>query len=107
MKTLVRRLTSWQALLGTAGPVLALLCLSVWVVELRPISIVAAFALAFAHFIGSGFLWRMYVDGGADYDSEDAWVPGGLSKSMFMLAGFIVFLGAGLAVEIADIEAGR
>ncbi|GAA3666338.1 hypothetical protein GCM10023081_01480 [Arthrobacter ginkgonis] len=106
MKTLVRRLTSWHSLVLTAALVLATLTLSVWFTGLRTAAAVASYALAFIHFCGSGWLWRAYTYGNGDYDSPDAWVPGGLSKSMFMLAGFLVLLAASLAITIIDIEQG-
>ncbi|GER23983.1 hypothetical protein NCCP1664_24780 [Zafaria cholistanensis] len=106
MRTLVRRLTSWQSLLLSTALTLPALAMSFWIPGLRTAAATASYALAFMHFCGSTWLWRAYTYGNADYDSPNVWVPGGLSKSMFLLAGFIILLGASLAITITDIEQG-
>lgn len=54
----------------------------------------------------SGWLWRDYVYGGADFDSEHTYAPSGMAKSFYMLVSFIALLGLSLTVTIIDIEQG-
>lgn len=61
---------------------------------------------AFLHFVLSGWLWRDYVYGGADFDSEHTYAPSGMAKSFYMLVSFIALLGLSLTVTIIDIEQG-
>lgn len=44
------------------------------------------------------------MDGGADFESPNAFVPSGLSKSMFTLGAFIAFLTLSVLLAIAEAE---
>lgn len=41
---------------------------------------------------------------GVDYDSDDAYIPSGMSKSYYMLASFLVLFALSLAVTIIQRE---
>lgn len=97
---------SWKLILGTTGISLMLLAPSIYFVWLRSYSIPLGFTAALLHMSLSTWLWRDYMYGEADFDSDDSYAPSGLTKSMYMLGSFIVLLLASLAVAIIDVEQG-
>lgn len=83
-----------------------LLIASIFAVGLRPFALPVGFMASLLHFVLSGWLWRDYMYGGADFDSEDAYAPNGLAKSFYMIASFIALLALSITVTIIGIEQG-
>lgn len=102
VKTAIRSLTSWKTLAFSTAAIVVALVAAFWAVELRSFALAVGFAAALIHFWGSAWLWRSYMDGGADFDSPDAYVPSGLSKSTFMFGAFIALLTLSVLLAIAD-----
>lgn len=83
-----------------------MLIVSIFAVGLRSYALPVGFAATLLHFLLSGWLWRDYTYGGADFDSEYTYAPSGLAKCFYLLGSFIVLLAISLAVTIIDIEQG-
>ncbi|WP_417234381.1 hypothetical protein [Arthrobacter sp.] len=82
MRAFARAFYSWKAILFTTSVGLAFLIATIYEVGIRSYSIPIGFAVAILHFVLSGWLWRDYVYGDADFDSNDSYAPAGLTTSM-------------------------
>ena len=106
MTNFARSFYSWKLILLTTGVSALMLVVSIFAVGLRSLALPVGFMASLLHFVLSTWLWRDYVYGGADFESEYSYAPSGLAKSFYMLGSFIALLALSLAVTIVDIEQG-
>lgn len=106
MVDFARVVYSWKTILLTAAISAMALIASIFAVGLRSYALPVGFMAAILHFVLSGWLWRDYLYGGADFESEHTYAPSGLAKSWCMLASFLGLLALSLTVTIIDIEQG-
>lgn len=104
MKRFSRIFFSWKLIVSSTVVVAALVLCSVAFTGLRPFALFFGFALGIIHLMISAGLWRAYMYSGVDYDSDDAYIPSGMSKSYYMLASFLVLFALSLAVTIIQRE---
>ena len=106
MYRFVRAFFSWKTILLTTGISVVMLASSILSVGLRSYALPVGFAAALLHFMLSTWLWRDFVYGGADFDSEYSYAPSGVPKSWYMLVSFIFLLALTLGIAILDVEQG-
>lgn len=104
MRRIWQAVYSWKLIVSTTLVSMTLLLLSIALSELKLVALILGWIAAFAHFGFSIWLWRDYMYGNADFDSEDSYAPSGISKSYFMLGSFALLLLTCLAVTIISIE---
>lgn len=104
MKRFSRIFFSWKLIISSTIVVAVFVLCSVAFTGLRPFALFFGFTLGIIHMMVSVGLWRAYVYSGVDYDSDDAYIPSGMSKSYYMLASFIVLWTVSLALTIIQQE---
>lgn len=104
MKRFLQRFFSWQVIIySTLIPLLALLC-SLLVIEFRPFALFIGLIVSFVHLISFFWIWREYMYGTENFDSDDSYAPSGMSKGFFMFGSFIVLSLLSLAMIIIQKE---